>query len=62
MVDNLLEGSWDLIYIYIYRVDSQNEGPQYRPQIIILLSRGSPKRVPLILGDPHTYMYIYIYI
>ena len=28
-------------------------GPQYRPQNIIVLIIGTPKRVPLILGNPH---------
>ena len=28
-------------------------GPQYRPQNTIVLIMGTPKRVPLILGNPH---------
>ena len=28
-------------------------GPQYRPQYIIVLIIGTPKKVPLILGNPH---------
>ena len=28
-------------------------GPQYRPQYTIVLIMGTPKKVPLILGNPH---------
>ena len=28
-------------------------GPQYRPQNTIVLIIGTPKKVPLILGNPH---------
>ena len=28
-------------------------GPQYRPQNTIVLNMGTPKKVPLILGNPH---------
>ena len=28
-------------------------GPQYRPQNTIILNIGTPKKVPLILGNPH---------
>ena len=31
---------------------SQKRGPQYRPQNTIVLIMGTPKRVPLILGNP----------
>ena len=34
-------------------VVSQNEGTQYRPQNIIVLIIGTPKMVPLILGNLH---------
>ena len=34
-------------------VVSQNRGPQYRPQNTIVLIIGTPKMVPLILGNPH---------
>ena len=37
----------------VYMVLSQNRGPQYRPIYIIVLHIGTPKRVPLILGNPH---------
>ena len=35
-------------------VVSQNKGPQYRPQnTIVLIKIGTPKMVPLILGNPY---------
>ena len=34
-------------------VVSQNEGAQYRPQNTIVLIIWTPKKVPLILGNPH---------
>ena len=34
-------------------VVSQNKGTQYRPQNIIVPIMGTPKMVPLILGNPH---------
>ena len=34
-------------------VVSQNKGTQYRPQYTIVLIIGTPKKVPLILGNPH---------
>ena len=34
-------------------VVSQNWGPQYRPQITIVLIIGTPTKVPLILGNPY---------
>ena len=37
----------------VYMVVSQNKGAQYRPQNIIVLIMGTPKMVPLILGNPH---------
>ena len=33
-------------------VVSQNRGPQFRPQNTIVLIIGTPKMVPLILGNP----------
>ena len=36
-------------------VVSQNKGSQYRPQDTITLIIGTPKKVPLILGNPHIY-------
>ena len=33
-------------------VVSQKRGPQYRPQNTIILIIGTPKKVPLILGNP----------
>ena len=33
-------------------VVSQNKGPQYRPPNTIVLTIGTEKRVPLILGNP----------
>ena len=33
-------------------VDSQNKGPQYKPNTKIL-NIGTPKKVPLISGNPH---------
>ena len=44
---------------YIYMVVSQNRGPQYRPQNIVVLIVGTPKVVHPILGNPHMYIYIY---
>ena len=41
-------------------VFSLNRGPQYRPQYIKILIRGGPKKVPLILGNPHFLMQIYV--
>ena len=38
---------------YSYVVVSQNRGPQYRPQNTIILYTGTPKMVPLFLGNPH---------
>ena len=32
---------------------SQNKGTQCRPQYTIILIMGTPKMVPLILGNPH---------
>ena len=40
-----------LLYPLEYMVVSQNKGPQYRPQYIIILTMGTPKKVPLILGN-----------
>ena len=38
----------------INMVVSQNQGtPIFRPQYIIVLIIGTPKKVPLILGNPH---------
>ena len=34
-------------------VVSQNRGPQYEPHYTIVLIIGTPKKVPLILGNPH---------
>ena len=34
-------------------VVSQNKGTQYRPQNTIVLIMGTPKKVPLILGNTH---------
>ena len=34
-------------------VVSLNRGPQYKPQNAIILIMGTPKIVPLILGNPH---------
>ena len=34
-------------------VVSQNRGPQYRPQNIIILIIGTPKKVPIILVNFH---------
>ena len=34
-------------------VVSLNRGPQYRPQNTIILIIGTPKKVPLILGNRH---------
>ena len=34
-------------------VVSRNKGPQHRPQHTIVLIIGTPKMVPLILGNPH---------
>ena len=36
----------------VQMVVSQNKGAQYRPQNIIVLIMGTPKIVPLILGNP----------
>ena len=36
----------------VYLVVSQNRGPQYSPQNTIVLIMGTPKMVPLILGNP----------
>ena len=36
-------------------VISQNKGPQYRLQNTRILIIGTPKRVPLILGNPHIF-------
>ena len=33
-----------------------NRGPQYEPQNTIVLIMGTPKKVPLILGNPHIEM------
>ena len=41
-----------------YMVVSQN--PQYRPQNTIILIIGTPKMVPLILGNPNPYKTPYI--
>ena len=47
------------LYMVIYQI----RGPQYRPQNTIILIIGTPKMVPLILGNPpHIHIYIYIYI
>ena len=35
-----------------YMVDSQNRGPQCRPQYTIILIIGTPKMIPIILGNP----------
>ena len=36
----------------VWTVVSLNRGPQYRPQNTIVLIMGTPKMVPLILGNP----------
>ena len=36
-----------------YMVVFLNRGPQFRPQNIIVLIKGTPKMVPQILGNPH---------
>ena len=38
-------------------VVSQNKGTQYRPQNTIVLIIGTPKMVPLILGNPQIYLH-----
>ena len=35
-----------------YVVVSQNKGPSYKPQNTLVLVIGTPKMVPLILGNP----------
>ena len=59
--EDLRQGPWEAceyddiflkFYISLYGV-SQNRAPQYRPQNIIILIIGTPKKVPLILGNPH---------
>ena len=39
--------------VELHIIVSLNKGPQYRPQYTIILIIGTPKRVPLILGNPH---------
>ena len=54
-------GSWLRVFLHALKAlsvrlnldVSQNKGPQYRPQYSILLILGTPKMVPLILGNPH---------
>ena len=43
----------DFELMLYYMVVSQIGGPQYRPQNTIILIMGTPKMVPLILGNPH---------
>ena len=40
------------VFIQVEMVISQNRGPQYRPQNTMILIIGTPKMVPLILGNP----------
>ena len=35
----------------------KRRGPQYRPQNTIVLIRGTPKKVPLIFGNPHIFLW-----
>ena len=35
------------------KVVSKKRGPQYRPQHTIVVIMGTPKKVPLILGNRH---------
>ena len=37
----------------IHMVISKNRGNQYRPQQILVLMLGTPRKLPLILGNPH---------
>ena len=39
-------------------VVSQNKGTPDRPQYIIVLNIGNPKKVPLILGNPHVRVFL----
>ena len=43
---------WDVEFHGFGTVPKLGE-PQYRPQYIIVLIMGAPKKVPLILGNPH---------
>ena len=42
-----------VIELRLNTVLSQNKGTQYRPQNTTILITGIPKKVPLILGNPH---------
>ena len=57
-IRRLIQGVWGMrtikrSYLANCMVLSMNGGAQYGPQYTIVLFAGIPKKVPLMLGNPH---------